>query len=78
MLYEVITDTSRVTDMSAMFLAAFAFDQNISGWNVSAAGNNHVSFDRITSYNVCYTKLLRRKAGADDHEKPAGKTPEKT
>ena len=70
MLYEVIT----IPEMTAAFMAQYSYDLPVDGWTGAFRfeGNytddsytqfRPTSNDRITSYNVCYTKLLRAGAG---------------
>ena len=61
MLYEVITRKGRLTPQLAR-----AYQQELYWLNVTMVTQAHVTqaaqLLRITSYNVCYTKLLRGRA----------------
>ena len=67
MLYEVITkrihfnsDINKIAEMSDILIFAVPspfLKQHLSKLKVDISGKEVIS--RITSYNVCYTKLLR-------------------
>ena len=49
--YVNITDTSKVTDMSHMFLGASSFNQPIGNWDTSSVTNMKWMFHGATSFN---------------------------
>ena len=44
-------DTSRVTDMSKLFLDAHTFNENLNNWDVSNVTNMHAMFDNAYAFN---------------------------
>ena len=59
MLYEVITHSARVSANELIHIAKpILVDKPLVGYSLTAWGCNRIIY-RITSYNVCYTKLLR-------------------
>ena len=63
MLYEVITEVARILDVGEDGLsvadAQVFLDDDTLATDADADADNDLSDHRITSYNVCYTKLLR-------------------
>ena len=57
--WDVAGNVSTISDMVSAVASGDSADPDFGGVNWAAAGDESATINRITSYNVCYTKLLR-------------------